>query len=154
MGQVTIEWAEERHAEQIAALVGRTVREVYPRYYLPEIVDAFCRLHSAAAVLEDIRQGGVLGLWLDGELIGTGTRRGACISRVYVLPSFQGRGYGALLMDALEGQAAGEHPALRLDASLPACQMYEHRGYRTIRHERWPVETGGVPVYEIMEKPL
>ena len=113
MGQVTIEQAEERHAEQIAALVGRTVREVYPRYYLPEIVDAFCRLHSAAAVLEDIRQGGVLGLWLDGELIGTGTRRGACINRVYVLPAFQGRGYGTLLMDTLEGQAAGEHGAPR-----------------------------------------
>lgn len=154
MGTVTIEQAEERQAEQIAALVRRTVREVYPRYYLPEIVDAFCRLHSETAVLEDIRRADVLLLWLDGELIGTGTRREEGITRVYVLPDFQGRGYGTLLMDTLERRIAGEYPAARLDASLPACQMYEHRGYRTVRHERWPVENGVVLVYEIMEKPL
>lgn len=154
MGTVTIEQAEESQAEQIAALVRRTVREVYPRYYLPEIVDAFCRLHSAPAVLEDIRRADVLLLRLDGELIGTGTRREEGITRVYVLPDFQGRGYGTLLMDTLERRIAGEYPAARLDASLPACQMYEHRGYRTVRHERWPVENGVVLVYEIMEKPL
>ena len=49
--------AEEIHAEQIAALVERTVREIYPQYYRQEIVDAFCRLHGADAVLEDHQPG-------------------------------------------------------------------------------------------------
>ena len=41
-----------------------------------------------------------------------------------------------------------------LEASLPACLLYEHRGYRTVRHDRWPLENGVVLVYEIMEKTL
>ena len=89
--------AEEIHAEQIAALVERTVREIYPQYYRQEIVDAFCRLHGADAVLEDIRRGGVYGLWRGGALVGTGTRQGNRIARVYVDPAHQGRGYGSLI---------------------------------------------------------
>ena len=49
---VRFEKAAERHAAQIAALVQHTVREIYPRYYLPEIVDAFCSLHGEDNVLQ------------------------------------------------------------------------------------------------------
>lgn len=146
--------AEEIHAEQIAALVERTVREIYPQYYRQEIVDAFCRLHGADAVLEDIRRGGVYGLWRGGGLIGTGTRQGPCIARVYVTPAHQGRGYGSGIMARLEAEIARDHAAARLEASLPAVLLYERRGYRTVRHDRWPLENGVVLVYEIMEKTL
>ena len=54
--------AEEASAPLIAALVRRTVEEVYPRYYCREIVDAFRALHTPEAVGEDIRRGGVYGL--------------------------------------------------------------------------------------------
>ncbi len=154
MDGLRYEQARECHAALIAGLVQDTVRAVYPRYYLPEIVDAFCRLHSAEAVLADIRQGGVYGLWLDDVLIGTGTRQGDHITRVYVAPAFQGRGYGSLVMEKLEQEAAQYTSAVQLDASLPACRMYERRGYRTLRHDQWVMEGGTVLVYEIMEKSL
>ena len=146
--------AEEAHAPLIAALVRRTVEEVYPRYYCREIVDAFRALHTPEAVGEDIRRGGVYGLWLDGTLIGTGTRLDSQITRVYVAPPFQGRGYGSLIMEKLEREAARQYAAVRLEASPPACLLYEHRGYRTICHGQWPVENGVILVYEIMEKQL
>ena len=149
---VRFEKAAERHAAQIAALVRHTVREIYPQYYLPEIVDAFCSLHDENAVLQDIRQNTVYGLWLGNHLIGTGTARQDHITRVYVLPAFQGRGYGSLIMEKLEREAARQYAAVRLEASLPACLLYEHRGYRTICHGQWPVENGVILVYEIMEK--
>lgn len=38
------------------------------------------------------------------------------------------------------------------DASLPACQLYMKRGYRTVRYERWDCDNGAVLVYGIMEK--
>ena len=44
------------------------------------------------------------------------------------------------------------HASVLLDASLPACIWYEHRGYRTIEHKRWDVKNGAVLIYEIMEK--
>ena len=42
--------AEEASAPLIAALVRRTVEEVYPRYYCREIVDAFRALHTPEAL--------------------------------------------------------------------------------------------------------
>ena len=74
--------AEEASAPLIAALVRRTVEEVYPRYYCREIVDAFHALHTPEALPEDIRRGGVFGLWLDGPLIGPGTRLASQITPV------------------------------------------------------------------------
>ena len=149
---VRFEKAAERHAAQIAALVQHTVREIYPRYYLQEIVDAFCSLHGEDDVLQDIRQGTVYGLWMGNRLIGTGTGRQDHITRVYVLPALQGRGYGSFIMEKLEREAARQYAAVQLEASLPACLLYEHRGYRTICHGHWPVENGVILVYEIMEK--
>ncbi len=32
--------------------------------------------------------------------------------------------------------------------------LYEKRGYRTIRHEKWNVENGRILVYEVMAKSL
>ena len=101
---VRFEKAAECHAAQIAALVQHTVREIYPKYYLPEIVDAFCSLHDENAVLQDVWQNAVYGLWLGNHLIGTGTAQQDHITRVYVLPAFQGRGYGSFIMEKLEKQ--------------------------------------------------
>ena len=149
---VRFEKAAERHAAQIAALVQHTVREIYPRYYLPEIVDAFCSLHDENAVLQDIRQNAVYGLWLGNRLIGTGTGGRITSPGCTSCPALQGRGYGSLIMEKLEREAARQYAAVQLEASLPACLLYEHRGYRTICHGQWPVENGVILVYEIMEK--
>ena len=54
----------------------------------------------------------------------------------------------------MDSQAPNRCAAAWLEASLPACLLYEHRGYRTVRHDRWPLENGVVLVYEIMEKTL
>lgn len=45
-----------------------------------------------------------------------------------------------------------DYEEIILDASLPACQFYEHLGYRTHHHESWKCENGVVLVYDIMTK--
>ena len=57
-------------------------------------------------------------------------------------------------MRCLENKIGSKSETVYLDASLPACHMYEKRGYKTIKHERWNVENGVVLVYEVMEKML
>ena len=57
-------------------------------------------------------------------------------------------------MQCLEADIAKKHDSVELDASLPASRLYEKRGYKTVKHEKWDVENGVVLVYEIMEKPL
>ena len=57
-------------------------------------------------------------------------------------------------MECLEADIAKNHESVELDASLPASHLYEKRGYKTVKHEKWSVENGVVLVYEIMEKPF
>ena len=144
-------------AEQIYNLVQRTIRTVYPKYYPKEVVDFFCKLHSKESIAKDIKNGCVVTLQEEnskGHLLGTGSYKENHITRVYVAPAYQGKGYGSYIMQRLEEEIGQKYDVVCLDASLPACQMYEKRGYRTVKHEKWPVENGVVLVYEIMEKQL
>ena len=57
-------------------------------------------------------------------------------------------------MQCLENTIALKYDKVYLDASLPASHLYEKRGYKTIKHERYPVQNDVILVYEIMEKHL
>lgn len=143
-----------QESESIYKLVQDTIKIVYPKYYPKEVVDFFCEHHSLENILRDI-ENGVVGVLIDNDrMVGTGCYQDNHITRVYVLPEFQGRGYGSFIMEQLEDIIAVEYDKVFLDASLPACHLYEKRGYQTIRHDRWNVENGVVLVYEIMEKEL
>lgn len=147
--------ATESDIESVFELVQATIREVYPKYYPKEVVDFFCELHNRQNIEKDIAAG-VLGvLWNeDGRIVGTGSYKGNHITRVYVTPEQQGLGYGSYIMQCLEEIIEKTYDTAELDASLPACMLYEKRGYRTLCHEKWPVENGAVLVYEVMEKRL
>lgn len=143
-----------QESESIYEMVQTTIKTVYPKYYPKEVVDFFCEHHSLEKILNDI-ENGVVGVLVDDErMVGTGCYQNNHITRVYVLPEFQGRGYGSFIMEQLEDIIAVEYDKVFLDASLPACRLYEKRGYQTLRHDRWNVENGVVLVYEIMEKKL
>ena len=146
--------ATEKDSEQITMTVQNTIRTVYPKYYPQEVVDFFCNLHSQENILRDIKSGLVGVLIKDNEIVGTGCYRDNHITRVYVSPQHQKRGYGSYIMQCLENEIASKYDKAVLDASLPASMMYEKRGYKTIKHEKWNVENGAVLVYEIMEKSL
>ena len=135
-------------------LVQKTIRTIYPKYYPREVVDFFCNLHCKEKIEQDIKAGDVGILIVDGNIIGTGSYKANHITRVYVKPEYQGRGYGSYIMQCLENEIAKKYDKSCLDASLPACSLYEHRGYKTIRHDKWKCENRVVLVYEIMEKKL
>lgn len=133
-------------------LVQETIKTVYPKYYPAEVVDFFSSLHSPDNIGQDIGNEAVH-LFYEGDvLIGTGTCKEDHIIRVFVLPTYQGRGYGGQIMQYLEEIVFRKYDKVCLDASLPACQFYERRGYVTVRHETWNCENAVVLVYGIMEK--
>ena len=146
--------ATEKDSEYIALIVQDTIKTIYPQYYPKEVVDFFCNLHNQENILRDIKSGLVGVLIKDNEIVGTGCYRDNHITRVYVSPQHQKRGYGSYIMQCLENEIASKYDKAVLDASLPASMMYEKRGYKTIKHEKWNVENGAVLVYEIMEKNL
>lgn len=146
--------ATEKDLEQIVALVQETIQTIYPNYYPKEVVDFFRGLHCRENIAKDIKDGLVGVIKQDNEMIGTGCSKDNHITRVYVKPTCQMQGYGSYIMQCLENEIGLKHETVVLDASLPASHLYEKRGYKTIKHERWEVENGVILVYEVMEKRL
>lgn len=140
--------------QEIYHLVQHTIKTIYPKYYPEEVVRFFCRLHSCEAILKDIENNCVSVLKVDGKIVGTGSLIEDHITRVYVLPEYQKKGYGAFMISSMEAGMAPAYKSAYLDASLPAAVFYEKLGYHTIKHENYPVENEVILVYEIMEKRL
>lgn len=146
--------AKNCDAQRVYALVQETIRMVYPKYYLKEIVDMFCEYHSCENIIQDIEEGNTYILVENGEIVGTGTKNGNHITRVYVLPGYQKKGYGTFIMNQLEEMIRENYNCVNIDASLPACRLYYRLGYQTVDHGIWECKNGVVQVYEIMNKQL
>ena len=144
--------ATKGDVDKIYELVQQTILTIYPRYYPKKVVDFFCDLHNKQSILEDIENGYVGMLIEQGHIVGTGSYRGNHITRVYVLPKFQRRGYGKYIMNCLEGEIAKNNNSVYLESSLSACRLYERIGYKTIKHEEYVVDDNTVLIYEVMEK--
>ncbi len=146
--------AEKRDMERVYELVQGTIKAVYPKYYLKEIVDMFCEFHNRENILRDIEAENTYIILEDGEIIGTGTKRENHITRVYVLPDFQKQGHGTFIMRQLEDLIKEQYDYADIDASLPACRLYAHLGYQTVDHGIWECKNGVIQIYEIMKKQL
>lgn len=147
--------ATEEHISAVHHVLQTTIRSIYPKYYPAEVADFFCDLHS----LEHVREGvasGHMGVLLDDvdTVVGTGCYDGNHITGVYVLPEHQGRGCGSHIIECLETAIEADHDTARLEASLPAVCLYEHKGYKTVGHGVIDLENGVKLVYEEMEKRL
>ncbi len=146
--------AKKENLEQVYALVQETIQSVYPKYYLPEIVDMFSEYHCNEHVLQDILARNTYILLQGDTIVGTGTKQENHITRVYVLPRFQGKGYGTYIMKRLEELIKKHYDTIDIDASLPACRLYQRLGYATVDHGIWECKNGVIQVYEIMKKEL
>ena len=149
-----IKLAKKCDAEKVYALVQETIKAVYPKYYLKEIVDMFCEFHSQENILKDIEVDNTYILIENEEMIGTGTVNENHITRVYVLPGYQKKGYGTFIMNHLEETIREKYDCVDIDASLPACRLYSRLGYQTVDHGIWECKNGVIQVYEIMKKQL
>jgi len=138
----------------VTDIIHKTVRKVYPDYYPAEVADFFCMYYNRERTQADIQAGNVWVLLVDGRIIGTGSIEENNITSLYVLPEFQGKGYGTRMVGELEQQIGEKYGSVELDASLPSRFMYEKLGYHTIRHERIHLMKGVVLVNEVMGKQL
>lgn len=146
--------AEEVDIDQIVQVVQKTIVEIYPKYYPKEVTDFFLKHHNRDNIEADVKKGNVWMLLKDDRLVGTGSYEGNHINRVYVRPDFQGSGYGGLIMDYMEDKIKISFSSIVLDASLPACQFYEKKGFNTIDHKKILLEKGKILIYDRMKKDL
>jgi len=140
--------------ETVKRIVHTTINEVYPHYYPNGVVEFFINYHSDNNIKESIEGDIVLLISVDGVVVGTGSVHKNEISRVFVLPQFQGLGYGTLLMNELETLIEKEYSRIVLDSSLSAYNLYIRCGYRPIKYEKIITPNKDVLCYYTMEKTL
>ena len=148
------ELAKTEDLQIVYDVVQHTIKTIYTKYYPVEVVDFFCEHHSMEAIAKDIENGYVSVLKIDENIVATGCFVDNHITRVYVLPEYQKKGYGTFIMKTIEAQIGEKYDKAYLDASLPAAALYEKLGFSTIKHERYPVENGVILAFEVMEKEL
>jgi GNAT superfamily N-acetyltransferase len=129
-----------------------TIQTIYPHYYPKGAVDFFIGHHSYENIAEDIESGKVFILEEDGVAVGTVTIKGIEICRLFVLPSYQKKGYGKVLLEFSEKHISKGSKKIRVDASLPAKEIYLKRGYKEIESHSIATINGDYLCYDIMEK--
>ena len=111
---MTYELAAMENLQDIYDVVQRTIQTIYPQYYPAEVVAFFCGLHSKEAIAKDIGNGSVGVLKADGKIVATGCFEGNHITRVYVLPEYQKRGFGTRIMKTLETRIGETYDSVNL----------------------------------------
>ena len=139
-------------AQSVFHVVRHTKDVIYLDYYTRAVIEYVDRYYTLEIIKRDIEQGRTRVLVKTGEIVGTGSRTDNHIMRVYVLPEFQGQGFGSVIMDELEKEIFEGFEDCELEASLPACIFYENRGYKTVKHVKEDVGNGKCMIYEIMRK--
>jgi GNAT superfamily N-acetyltransferase len=140
--------------DTVKDIVHTTIKTIYPHYYPIGVVEFFLNHHSDDNIRKGIETETVLLLDIDGIIVGTGSIHENEISRMFVLPQFQGLSYGTSLMNELENIIAKEHSEIVLHSSLPAYNLYIKRGYVPIKYDKIITPNKDVLCFNIMEKTI
>jgi len=132
-----------------------TINAVYPRYYPAGAVEFFIAHHSRENILRDIEAVKVFLLYDgSGAAAGTVTVDGQEINRLFVLPEYQGKGFGGALLSFAEEKVAAAHSFAELDSSLPAKAIYLKKGYHVKEYHIIDTPGGDFLCYDLMSKEL
>ena len=135
-------------------IVHTTIKTIYPHYYPKGVVEFFLDHHSYDNIRKEIETETVLLLDVDGIIVGTGSTSGNELSRLYVLPQFQGLSYGTSLMEKLEEIISTDYSAIVLASSLPGYNLYLKHGYTPTTFEKIITANEDVLCFNFMEKPI
>lgn len=138
----------------VQQIIYQTINEIYPRYYTQKVVDFFLNHHNTQNILKDLKRKQVFILYDNNMPIGTGSISENHIGRLFVLPEFQNKGYGSLMMSQLEQLASVQYNSVLIDASLPAYNLYLKRNYLPLEYKQIVIENGDVLCYYTMQKQL
>ena len=127
----------EADADAAAEVVAVTVEVSNSRDYPPEYIAHLKETHSAEVLRQRAREGHMYVI-CDGEkIVGTGTiapywgsETESILLTIFILPDWQGRGLGRLLIETLEqDEYAKRAVRIEIPASLTAVNFYRHLGY-------------------------
>jgi len=145
--------ADIKHIDIIEKITIKTIKQIYPKYYPAGAVDFFINHHKTENIKKDILSDCVYILINDdSDTVGTVTINKNEINRLFVLPEFQGMGFGTALLNFAENLIFESYQKIIISASLPAKQIYLKRGYTEISYNTIKTENGDYLCYDEMKK--
>lgn len=147
-----IRQAKKLDLDIIKNIIYETIESIYPHYYPKGVVDFFIHHHRDENITMDIELSRLFIIEVDNKVVGTVTIKDNEINRLFVLPQYQKKGYGRALLDFSEKEISKIYKKIRLDASLPAKEIYLKRGYKEIESRSIVTLNGDCLCYDIMEK--
>jgi len=153
--KVLIRDYNKKDLERLKFIVHNTIKMSYTRVYPQEAIEYFLNLHSKENMEKDIPKGSTFMLELKSKIIASGSIVENEIKRGFVLPEYQGRGFGRKIMAKLEETALNSGiRKVKLCASLPSKDFYLALGYKIIKFTHISVGKNKKLEYYDMEKHL
>lgn len=152
---MSIKKANLSEANIVKNISETTISEIYPHYYPKGAVKFFLDHHSESSIAEDIKRQQVF-LCVDPakNIVGTVTIKANEICRLFVLPDFQGNGYGREMLEFAEKTISNEFSEILLAASLPAKSIYQKMGYKETKFNVIETEYNDFLCYDAMAKQI
>ncbi len=129
---------ESDDAEEVSRLIGRNFIEINIRDYPVQEMEELASIYNAEKV-KNIADNGHMYLVSDeNTIVGTGTvasywgsETESILLTIFVLPEYQGKGVGRLIMQNLENDEIFLRAnRVEIPASITACEFYEKMGYK------------------------
>ncbi len=150
---MSIKRAQEFDFDIVKEITHTTITEIYPHYYSNGAVAFFLNHHNDENIKNDISSQNVFLCYdLEQNVVGTVTIKRNEICRLFVLPKYQGNGYGKELLEYAEISIAKHYDEIILDASLSAKSIYLKRGYKEIEYHAIKTGNNDYLCYDIMKK--
>jgi N-acetylglutamate synthase-like GNAT family acetyltransferase len=131
----------EEDADEISAVILRTLRETNSKDYSIEIIERVEHSFSPSAVLRLIGKRTVFVAAIGGRVVGTASLDGSVVRTVFVAPDVQARGIGKLLMAEIERTARDRDISkLTVPSSLSAETFYKRLGFNAVRESYYGEE--------------
>jgi GNAT superfamily N-acetyltransferase len=153
--RIEIKEYTEANFDDVYRIVHKTIEEIYPKYYPRSAVDFFHSHHSKENMIEKLPKEITLLLFDGNKTAGTASLFHNEISRFFVLPAYQGKGYGRVLLQELEKKVDnGKYDEILLDSSLGAVSFYQKNKYTFRNYKTIDLPGGGHLCYLEMAKNL
>lgn len=143
--------AQKDDLQIIRDITQTTINTIYPNYYPAGAVQFFLAHHSDEHIMTDISCGKAFVLYEDGNPVGTVTISDNNINRLFVLPKYQHKGYGKVLLDFAEEKILESYECVQIEASFPAKRIYKKRGYKEIEYNIIETDNGDCLCYDVMK---
>ena len=124
-------------ADEVALLVAKTLKISNSKDYSPKYIEDNISSHSAAILIERATWGHMYVVCDQVKIIGCGAIAGywgskteSILLTIFVLPEYQGRGIGSLIIHTLEqDEYFLRAKRIEIPASITAVEFYRKMGY-------------------------